>query len=344
MTTKERIGLVGYYGWGNYGDELFAKSLTEHFPEFDFVFFHDPAGGGFRGDYEKLLESVSAIIIGGGDLLIPWYLSWLYWDERLLRKPIFIHGVGVPTWGGEKPEVMEKLRQFLSHPSVKHISCRDKESVEWVKEKMSPQITPVFYPDIVCSLRDHLSPLKQKNYVTFIGRANNPVGPEIIKALTRLSKEGFKIRHLMLGTGATLKADLPSFLELGSLPRDLIIRDTEEDMLEEIRQSSLVLSTKFHGCVTAFMCGIPSISLSRADKFTAFYSAVGLGDTVVGLDGKGIDKIIPQVLLAPKHMDSRREMFEGAIEGLNELGRSIKSEIANSKVTQTTAKESISNL
>lgn len=327
MSKRIKIGLVGYYGWGNYGDELFARSLIDHFPEFEFIFFHDPIKGGFREDCAALLESVSAIIIGGGDLIIPWYLSWLYWDKRLLSKPVFIHGVGVPTWGGEKPEVMEKLRDFLSNPAVKHISCRDKASADWVIDRLAPTTPVTHYPDIVCSLRDHLAPLERKNYVTFIGRANNPVGPAVIRSLERLLKEGFVIRHLMLGTGSTLEADLPSHSELGTLPRDLIIRDNETDLLNEIKHSSLVLSTKFHGCVSAFMCGIPSISLSTADKFTAFYSAAGLSDTVVGLSGNGIDNVITRLLLGTSHVEARQSMFNGAVAGLNELSKSINSQI-----------------
>jgi polysaccharide pyruvyl transferase WcaK-like protein len=329
MNQRTKIGLVGYYGWGNYGDELFSRSLHDHFPNFEFVYFHDPLNGRFFDNYLERLESVSAVIIGGGDLIIPWYLSWLYWDENLLKKPVFIHGVGVPTWGGEDAAVIDKLRTFLSHSSVKHISCRDKESAEWVKTRLSPDVEVSNFPDIVCTLRDHLTPTVSDNCVTFIGRANNPIGSAVKKCLERLNAQGFRIKHLMLGTGSTLQADFPTFQELGELPRDIIVRDNEVDLLTEIKASSLVLSTKFHGCVSAFMSAVPSVSLSRADKFTSFYSATGLSDTVAGLEGAQLDAIVTRLLLEPFSFDARKAMFNGAVAGLNELGRAIQNEVGS---------------
>lgn len=329
MNQRIKIGLVGYYGWGNYGDELFARSLRDHFPNFEFIYFHDPLNGRFSGNYPELLEEVSAVIVGGGDLIIPWYLSWLYWDENLLKKPVFIHGVGVPTWGGEDAAVIDKLRAFLSHPSVKYISCRDKESAEWVRNRLAPQVEVSNFPDIVCTLRDHLTPVASDNCVTFIGRANNPVGPAVKQCLKRLHSHGFRIKHLMLGTGSTFQADFPTFQELEDLPRDIIVRDNETDLLNEIKASSLVLSTKFHGCVSAFMSAVPSISLSRADKFTAFYSAAGLSDTVAGLEGAQIDAIVTRLLVEPFSFDARKAMFDGAVAGLNTLGQAIQGEIGS---------------
>src|SRR5215204_1579567 len=93
-----RVGIVGYFGWGNYGDELFVKAYRDLFAGCELVTFHNAASDTLREDAEALIASVDAIVVGGGDLLIPWNVSKIYWDMRYLSKPVHLFGIGVPTW------------------------------------------------------------------------------------------------------------------------------------------------------------------------------------------------------------------------------------------------------
>ena len=104
-----QLGLVGYYGFGNYGDELFREVFEASFPGDRVEVLHDsPRAPWFSEGVAPAVSRVDRVIIGGGDLVIPWARSELYWRREYLEKPVHIAGVGVPTWGGSKPDPLER--------------------------------------------------------------------------------------------------------------------------------------------------------------------------------------------------------------------------------------------
>ncbi len=72
----------------------------------------------FSRPLEEVLDEYDAFVIGGGDLVIPWQLSGLYWREEYLAKPVILNSVGVPRWGGYDRDVTRKMREFVSHENV----------------------------------------------------------------------------------------------------------------------------------------------------------------------------------------------------------------------------------
>lgn len=270
-----KIGLVGYFGWGNYGDELFFEAYKQAFAGHELVIFHDPIKGGFVENANQLITSVDAIIVGGGDLIIPWSKSWLYWDERFLQKPVFVFGVGVPTWGKSDPAVLAHYRKFLSHPNVKMISCRDEESVQWIIKNVSVDKPILFSPDMVLALR-FPQQFSTCNSVGIILRKQNDYVVENLLRVDEVAKQfGFSLRLIMLGTGRTLSDDYEVFQQIRLPSYEAVVRDSIEVLSAEIASCRYLISMKFHGIVAAYMCGVPFISLSGADKFKSFMKQTG---------------------------------------------------------------------
>ncbi|MCH7379969.1 MULTISPECIES: polysaccharide pyruvyl transferase family protein [Acinetobacter] len=265
-----KIGLVGYFGWGNYGDELFYQCYQQLFPDHELVLFHDPLNSTLVSNFEQVVNSVDKIIIGGGDLIIPWSKSWLYWNDLFLTKPIYIYGVGVPTWGGAKPELLEFYKSFLSHSNVKLIACRDEESKNWVQNKIGiddPKL--VYYPDLVLSM-DFPKKEKKKILGVILRHQTQYVTENIERALNLFSSRGYKIKFILLGTGRTLKDDYEILHNFKYPNMDIVIRDNEESLSEEIAECQYLLSMKFHGIIAAYKMKVDFIPLSGADKFISF--------------------------------------------------------------------------
>ena len=128
-----KIGLVGYFGWGNYGDGLFLSTFYDLFASHEVVIFHDPVQEVLLQDFAALVDSVDAIVIAGGDLLVPSRISRLYWCEQFLKKPVFIHGIGVPTWIGTDQIALRHYKKFLLNKNVKSLCVRDEASANGLK-------------------------------------------------------------------------------------------------------------------------------------------------------------------------------------------------------------------
>ncbi|ACL70684.1 polysaccharide pyruvyl transferase family protein [Halothermothrix orenii] len=122
-----RIGVSGYFGYQNYGDEIFLKTWQQVFAGHD-VF---PLNG-----YENL-NTIDRIIIGGGDLIIPHTFTSAYWRPPFLQKPIWVYGVGVPTRLKAKKTACQKYAAFLK--KCKGVYTRDRHSREWlIKNNVYP--------------------------------------------------------------------------------------------------------------------------------------------------------------------------------------------------------------
>jgi len=278
---RPRVGLVGYYGWGNFGDELFLSAFREHLSDaFDLRVLHDlTARPYFSGAVEAAVEQVDAIIIGGGDLVIPWQMSQLYWKSEYLARPVYVCGVGVPTRevGGEHPRVVEELRAFFQHPSVQSISARDEESAVWIERTLLPRSPVHRTADLVCALSiPQVS--RRSDALGIVTRHRRGVQDDVsqVRALARHAQElGLAVRHLVLGTGETRQRDLEIAAALDLPGKELVHSDDLEDLCRAIGECRVLASAKFHGSVVASMYGVPSIVLMPTAKNVRYFTRLG---------------------------------------------------------------------
>lgn len=271
MSKKIKVGLVGFFGWGNFGDELFVKVFEQWLGDkFDIKVMNDLTHKPyFSRPIEDVVAEVDAIVIGGGDLIIPWSMSDLYWRDEYLTKPVFVVGVGVPTWGQAKPHIIEKYKKFLTHDNVKFFNVRDKESAEWVRKNISSEIAINHSADIVFALKMPTKINKKEKYFGIVTRDRKGTPDDLtqVKRLAEKAKaEGFKIKHIILGSGDVGKRDFERADDLDVEGKDLVYSESLDELCQEISSCQMLASMKFHGTVVALNYGIPSIVLSATDK------------------------------------------------------------------------------
>ncbi len=275
MSTGKNIGLVGYYGFGNYGDEYFRIIFEKAFSDCNIKVI---TGYPDRVKSTQVRSDVldqDAIIIGGGDLAIPFSFSAAYWRPEYLERPVYIHSIGVPTWGGYDEKSVLKMRQFFQHDNVRRVSARDIKSRDWIVKYLQPKVETVYEPDMVCSA-DPVTVEPVKNRVGVILRQQpNVPNPEHFDYLNQTIRDAGKDPYyLVLGTDSTRTDDWQHMLRIPLADADFAVRSDISSLTQALLSCERVLSMKFHGCVVALANNRPCMGLSSSDKFVSFYQMV----------------------------------------------------------------------
>lgn len=321
------IGLIGYYGYGNYGDELFFDALSNGFQDFSIKRLYDSLEAPyFNTPVEDKLHQIDAVVIGGGDLVIPWSLSPLYWNPAYLEKPVFIVGVGVPTWQKSSPAVVAKMKEFFSHDNVQLIHCRDKESGEWIKENLNPNADIISGTDLVCSLFNPLEyePTKSPKAIGLVTRSdqNNQEKQKIVPGLLSCMEKGYSLDHINMGIGQTYRNDQLEILEWDIQPRKVCLPNTISEISEFIKGIDILASQKFHGCVVATMMGKGVLSLSRANKFVNFMRSIEREHQAIIISDERLSDP-HNILFQPVGLDKRLALYENSIRELEYINKRI---------------------
>ncbi|GHD11601.1 polysaccharide pyruvyl transferase family protein [Zhihengliuella salsuginis] len=326
-----KVGLVGFFGWGNYGDEIFRMvwerslgSIHETTVLNDLTqnpYFSRPA--------KEVAAGVDAIVIGGGDLVIPNKISPLYWNRAWLAKPIFISGIGVPRWVKvEDDHVMERLRNFFQHPNVKYISTRDAESAEWIREKLRPRIPVLHHADLAYAnfyppARKFQNPTVGINVRTHSANADPKV---LLDTCQRLQAEGFDIANVVMGTGKTRAADLEVAESFPLKGQQIYESETVDDISATIGGLDTLISNKFHGTVVATTYQVGSVVLSATSKSQNLYRRLGRAPL---LSGPNDESMYEKVKLArmPYSPDALKLMRMEAFEGVHSVAHAINQHV-----------------
>lgn len=321
---KKKIGLVGFFGWGNFGDELFVETYRQALgDDFDLHVLPDMTEKPyFSKPLDDYLEGLDAIVIGGGDLIIPWTVSDLYWKEEYLRHPVFIVGVGVPTWKPGNQTVIERMAAFMSHPNVKFINARDKESAAWITKHLKPSVDVSATADLVFAMqlpkKEPQSDSKILGIVTRERKGDGDDLAQILRLCEKASSLEYKIRHIVLGIGKVGRLDLMRAGDLFFPEKELVFSENLMELCSAIGECKVLASMKFHGTVVAASYGIPSIVLSATDKSRNLMRFLERPELLSSYKDVLLpDKFSPYVPTIPSH--SRSVLKKKAKRTLSEL-------------------------
>lgn len=323
----KKIGLVGFFGWGNFGDELFVEAYKQFLePHFQVKVVHDLLQKPyFSRPIEEMIGDCDAFVVGGGDLIIPWSISGLYWRQEFLSKPVIINSVGVPTWGGYNRDVVLKLRQFVNHENVRYVSARDPESAAWITRHLKCEKV-VEAPDMVCAI--NLPPAKPASepvlgVVTRFRRGGEDDYSQVKRLCDKAVSHGYKIRQIILGNGVTGENDRATADQFDFPGKEVVYSENIWDQCRAVGECTVLASMKFHGSVVAAMYGVPSIVLSPTDKSRNFMRRIEREDLLSNLkDPKLPDHFSPFMARIPQ--TSRDLLANGARMGLERLKSALQ--------------------
>jgi polysaccharide pyruvyl transferase WcaK-like protein len=330
FVARKKIGLVGYFGYGNYGDELFLAVYRKFFHDCDLRVItsddHNPC-------YPKNIDSIDdldAIIIGGGDLFIPKYFAEQYFNPRYLTKPVYFHGTGVPLWIGQDSLPIEKMAQFVQHENIRKINMRDMESVIWTNSMLNPRVKADVSADMVFAMDlPAVTRNPAKKVFGLIMRKLMPAERELrnIEALLNRARElGYGIHNIILATGKTRLDDLEDSGDFSGNGITTIDPNDLDGLTRAIGACDVIASTKFHGCVVATAYGIPTITLTTTDKFVNLYTSIERRDLISHFIHKDLCERLPKYMPRIPEL-TRKALRADATEGMMRLRRSVLNEL-----------------
>lgn len=333
----KRIGLVGFFGWGNFGDELFVEVYKRYLgPYFEVSVVHDLLKKPyFSQPIDEVVDRYDAFVIGGGDLIIPWQLSGLYWRPEFLRKPTIVNSVGVPTWGGYDRSVVLKLREFVNHPSIQYISARDQESARWINKHLKVKGEALVAPDMVCALdfppTNRADPPILGVVTRFRGKDREDYS-QLAVLCEKAVASGYRIKHIVLGSHSTGERDLEAARAFDFSGKETFQSEDVWEQCRAIGECSVLASMKFHGSVVAAMYGIPSIVLSPTDKSRNFMRQIERPELLSNLNDQQLHEHFSP-FMASIPMRTREQLRSGARASLEFLKQRLYSTCENGTLT-----------
>lgn len=286
-----RIGLIGYFGWGNFGDELFFDQWQAALGEANTFRVNDLLHKPYTSrPAAEVADEADAFLIGGGDLIRTESISPLYWNRSWTARPLVISGIGVAQeTERRRSDVVPRLRTFMAEARILSLSARDAESQAWIEEQLCPPVEVRLVPDLAYAATPPLSlPTVHGEEPCTVGLVLNKGVTDgdlaVLNALLAAEDAGLvKLRLLTLATGLQREHELEQLRKHGHESRAEVYSGVPE-MIAAIAAVDLLYSAKFHGLVVASALGIPSRSLRLTSKARGLARSLGMPKMTAGID------------------------------------------------------------
>jgi len=291
---QKSLLLIGYFGYGNLGDELlwqtFARRFLEDFADYRIVLLHSgrnipPDSARFsivrRSAPLQILEEIltcSAIVIPGGGLLqsstslrsLVYYLTLLTF-ARLAGARVILPAQGLGPFKTEG-RVAGTVNCWLADElkQADYVSLRDAESAGILTELTGISNAPVtadlaFLSDAPLRARAEKSIELPKVYAVLRGTA--PESARLAEELVKMHEEfeNFELRPVALQPGED-----DNLWQRANWAGSVFYTTDPEALLAD---AELVVSMRLHGCILATLAGIPWVGLAYDPKVSSFASA-----------------------------------------------------------------------
>jgi len=295
MIEKLKVGLFGYYSYGNLGDNLMAYLLSKHIKKIGhvpIVFTKSPDfmkgwGAELCSDIEALVQRSDVIVFGGGGLLIPRrkrneQQTDFNQDLGTVLKTAERKGVpriGISLGGAGKPldQIIPEERQELVR-GLSYVTLRNREDVQLLEQA---GIEGEFLDDLVWTTAEQVPIAKKRS------NGRRRIGFNLYLTQSRR----FRLLRKILGIIVRLRRDVDFvFLDIhpspevafrafapARLPKNCTRKTLSEveDACREAASLDLLVSTRLHLGVMTMTYGGTTVAYAGQEKTRLLYRRIG---------------------------------------------------------------------
>lgn len=271
-TPQPSVLVLGYYDRCNIGDDAFKEAFRMLLPGMSLAFacIDDV-------DDETTFDSYSFVIVGGGDIINPYFMERIADPLRRFRGNKYAISVGIPYDDGLK---------YL--PGFDHVIVRSKADVERVSSVIGSR-NVTFLPDITCTLHKARALSRgATKIVVCLARPYYPV--ENVRASALFKQTVSLLRTLLRAYDVTLlpfNSD-PDPKNSDAWLNDLIHTEIDShrftvvrggvsvsEMVSIVGSFDLVLGMRFHSIQFAINEGVPFVAIYTTRKIDIMLQDVG---------------------------------------------------------------------
>jgi polysaccharide pyruvyl transferase CsaB len=340
-----RVGLLGWYGNRNLGDDALLEGLLQLFGRTApgarvIVYATDPAALPPHPAAQvrrarvmnfaamvKAVGDIDALVMGGGGILHDYmrfaasrYVLWAL-AAKLRRRPVMLAAVGV----GPIRTRMGALQVRAVTALADVISVRDEKSEQWlrligVKKKVEVVADPAL---LICE------PARERGacghgQAIFALRRWPPFGGDP-RSLARLLARGVDAAAQTLNTRVLLMplhstrddlfcAAVRGAMEHPERARVLTRPASAAAAIELLAQARVVASMRLHALILGAMAGVPLVALACDEKLTSFMAAIGQARFCLPLESAQPDNLSAACADAISAFDASRPEVGRALE------------------------------
>jgi polysaccharide pyruvyl transferase CsaB len=283
---KRNLVIVGYYGFGNLGDEAIRVALSATLNEREDLrpvwLVSQPQDTNEVNRAHPLavfagLRRSAALILGGGGLLqnktstrsLLYYLS-LILLARSLRRPIFLLGQGIGPINGRFAQAMTRFT--LS--KVRYIGCRDRGSLDFIQ---SLGLDGTLDGDLFFLTPPWEEPLEehQKDEARIVlslkgtGKAKRFIA--LLKEIHAKRNVSFVFLTFFPAEDCSLAESIVQQLDF---PCRIVLPISVEEASAELAKTDLLISSRLHPLEFALRTGTPMLAITEDPKIERFVEEV----------------------------------------------------------------------
>ena len=277
-----KIGIRGYYGFGNFGDELFLETFKQVFHSHKVFPLIYPIN---RCDCDR-------VIVGGGDLIIPYSFNPSYFPNELLQVKNWVYGVGIVdfypehTWPKEE---VNKYRNIISQSEGLYVRDANSKKLATNMKLHSGIIEQV--PDIAFSYKQPSFPIVKNPLETNVGFCPFAYKDFPLTKMTNIlatisKKKNYRISIISVVDNKNKYSDLSvcntlmeRILKINPNARISVIEYKYLDVTYSFIQSlDFLISFKLHPSLVAIRNSIPTFCFSKLSKVTSLLSEFNISE------------------------------------------------------------------